>query len=171
MWCELVARLVRERRLLTPLPFALTLQPLASELTASARQSLVERLDNYVENHRPVFDQVMHELNTNMLPRIKRNALAGRVELHSANPGSCPAMCSISSVFPLTPLSPVFNDGLAIEILLDIFNERGYSASAHTLTSIVPVRVDLKTGAIRTAEKKVASFDVRFRGTDLRGSN
>ena len=57
----------------------------------------------------------------------------------------------------------------ALAMLIDVFSERGYHATVDVTRVGVPLRVDLQTGEIRSEEKKVFRFSVRFRKPEIRG--
>ena len=72
-----------------------------------ARQDLVRRLDAYASDHRGLFQQVAYTLEREFWPSIRRHQLAGR--------------CLVRTTQPL------FKDVLAVEMVIDLLSERGYS--------------------------------------------
>ncbi len=62
----------------------------------------------------------------------------------------------------------VYDESLALAMLIDVFSERGYHAAVQVRNEEVPGRVDLKTGVIRTRRKKVFRFSVHFQGSVIR---
>ena len=62
----------------------------------------------------------------------------------------------------------VFDEPLALAILIDVFAERGYRAAANVNRAETPVSVDLKTGQISCLTKKIYRFEIRFAGSEIR---
>lgn len=122
--------------------------PLASEIVVHARQELVKRLDSYALEHPERFRQVLALIEQRFLPIIKRHAIPGLAVVNSED--------------------PVFDDPLALAMVIDIFAERGYRAVANINRTQVPERVDLVTGEIRCSTRKVYRFQIRFAGSEIR---
>ena len=122
--------------------------PLASEIVLHARQDLVRRLDVYVVEHRLLLDRVVAFIETNMMPTIVRHAISGFANLNSSD--------------------PLFEEPLAVAILIDIFSERGYHTSVDLHRIEIPERFNLQTGVIECREKKVFRFNIRFKGSLIR---
>src|SRR4051812_48886333 len=80
--------------------------PLASEVILHARHELVRRLDDYRSRHSELFDRVINVLMNEFVHIIKRQALSGKAIIRSNN--------------------PVFSEQRAIDMALDLLNERGY---------------------------------------------
>ena len=53
-------------------------------------------------------------------------------------------------------------------MLIDIFSERGYHATADLHLIEIPDRFDLQTGKIECRKKKVFRFSIRFKGSEIR---
>jgi adenylate kinase len=83
-----------------------------------------------------------------MMPIISRHAISGTANINSE--------------------SVLFNDPKALAILIDIFSERGYHASADIRLVEVPEFIDLQTGKISCFQKKIYRFNVRFKGSEIR---
>jgi len=75
---------------------------------------------------------------------------------------------AISGVASVNSEDPVFDDPLALAMLIDVFSERGYHAVVDLHRIEVPERFDLKTGAITCRIKKVYRVQIRFQGSEIR---
>lgn len=122
--------------------------PLAEEITLHARQELVRRLDSYELEHTELFDRTVEIIRTKFIPIITRHALSGRAHVNSED--------------------PLFEDPLAIAMLIDIFSERGYHAVVDKHIREVPERVDLETGQIHARTKFIYRIQIHFRGSEIR---
>lgn len=122
--------------------------PVASDIVVHARQQLVERLENYTLHHLDLFEQVVDNIEREIMPIVLRHAVSGRAYINSED--------------------KVYDDSLALAMLIDVFSERGYHAAVQVRNEEVPGRVDLKTGVIRTRRKKVFRFSVHFQGSVIR---
>jgi adenylate kinase len=122
--------------------------PLASEIIRHARQDLVRRLDTYEAGNTPLFRQVIDFVENKMMPIVVRHAISGRADINSED--------------------PLFDDPLALAILIDIFSERGFQATADLQRVEIPERFDLQTGEIQCRQKKVFRFSIRFKGSQIR---
>jgi adenylate kinase len=63
---------------------------------------------------------------------------------------------------------PIFNEPLAIPMLIDLFAERGYHAVVDKHIQEVPERVDLETGAITCRSKSVYRIEISFEASKIR---
>jgi len=122
--------------------------PLANDIVINARQNLVRRLDGYQRDHAALFQQVIYVIEHEFMPVITLHAISGRAEIVNEN--------------------PVFAQPMALTMLLDVFNERGYFAVGHTETKDIPARLDLTTGEITCRKKPVYRFSIRFQGSVIR---
>ncbi len=122
--------------------------PLAEEITLHARQQLVKRLDSYELEHTELFQRTVEVIRNKFIPIITRHALSGRAHVNSED--------------------PLFEDPLAIAMLIDIFSERGYHAVVDKHIREVPERVDLKTGQIIARTKFIYRIQISFRGSEIR---
>ncbi|MCB1123997.1 MAG: nucleoside monophosphate kinase [Verrucomicrobiae bacterium] len=122
--------------------------PISEEIIRHARQDLVKRLDDYAENHDTLFIEVCEHINERFMPIIIRHAISGMALINSED--------------------PLFHYPLALQILLDIFSERGYHTSIDIRKKDIPCKVDLNTGEIELNTKRVYSFRVRFAGSEIR---
>ena len=122
--------------------------PLAEEITLHARQQLVKRLDGYELEHTELFQRTVEVIRNKFIPIITRHALSGRAHVNSED--------------------PLFEDPLAIAMLIDIFSERGYHAVVDKHIREVPERVDLQTGQIIARTKFIYRIQISFRGSEIR---
>jgi adenylate kinase len=123
--------------------------PLASEIVRHARQDLVRRLDSYEVERPETFAQVIEFIEAKMMPIVVRHAVSGIANINSEE--------------------MLFQDPLALAMLIDVFSERGFHATVDVTRIRIPVRVDLQNGNICSEEKKVFHFSVRFRNAQVRG--
>jgi len=122
--------------------------PLAEELVLHGRQELVRRLDSYEFEHTQLLSQIVELVSTKFMPIIQRHALSGRAHVNSED--------------------PIFNEPLAIPVLIDVFSERGYHASVDKTMQQIPERVDLKTGEIIFRTKAVYRIQILFEASKIR---
>ncbi len=122
--------------------------PLADELVREARQELVNRLDGYQVEYPQLLKSVVDFIQRKMMPIIKRYAISGRSLINTED--------------------SLFNDPVAIAILIDIFSERGFHMSVDIHLQEVPERFDLATGKIETREKRVYRMIILFEGSKIR---
>ena len=122
--------------------------PLASDIVRHARQELVRRLDSYEVERPETFHQVIEFIEARVMPIVVRHAISG--------------IANISSEEIL------FEDPIALAMLIDIFSERGFHATANVTRVAVPLRFDLQTGEIHSEHKKVFRFNVRFKNAEIR---
>lgn len=121
---------------------------LASEIVVHARQELVKRMDSYALEHGDLFRRVIAVIEERFMPIIKRHAIPGLAVVNSED--------------------EVFEDALALAMVIDIFAERGYRAVANINRTQVPQRIDLQTGEITCSTKKIYRFQIRFSGSEIR---
>ncbi|MDB6113299.1 MAG: adk 2 [Lacunisphaera sp.] len=122
--------------------------PLASEIIVHARQELVKRLDGYELAHPDLFQRVVTIIEKKMMPIITRHALSGHSNINSED--------------------PIFDEPLALAMLIDIFSERGYHAVVDVHRIEIPETFDAKTGKITCRLKKVYRSIIRFKGSEIR---
>jgi len=122
--------------------------PLADEIVHHARQDLVKRLDSYQFEHAALLQAVVDFIQEKMMPIIKRYAVSGRTMINTEN--------------------ALFNDPVAIAILIDIFSERGFRASVDIHQQEIPERFDLTTGMIETRQKRIYRMMILFNGSKIR---
>jgi adenylate kinase len=122
--------------------------PLAEELVVHGRQELVKRLDAYELEHTELLSQIVELVATKFMPIITRHALSGRANVNSED--------------------PIFDEPLAIPMLIDLFSERGYHAVVDKQIQQIPERVDLKTGEISCRARTVYRIQINFAASKIR---
>jgi adenylate kinase len=122
--------------------------PLAEELVVHGRQELVKRLDSYELDHTQLLRQIVELVSGKFMPIVTRHALSGRAIVNSQD--------------------PIFNEPLAIPMLIDIFSERGYHAVVDKTIQQIPERVDLNTGEIKFRTNAVYRIQVTFEASKIR---
>ena len=122
--------------------------PLAEELVVHGRQELVKRLDSYELEHPELLTQIVELVSSKFMPIITRHALSGRAHVNSED--------------------PVFQEPLAIPMLIDLFSERGYHASVDKQMQQIPERVDLTTGEITCRTTVVYRIQIHFEASKIR---
>jgi adenylate kinase len=122
--------------------------PLASEIVHHARQDLVRRLDAYALRQPEMFGSVIRFIEEKIMPIVVRHAIPGQANINAED--------------------PLFDDPEAFAMLIDVFSERGYHATADVHRIEVPDQVDLQTGKVQCRTKKVVRFTIRFKGSQIR---
>lgn len=122
--------------------------PLADEITLHARQEMVKRLDSYELEHPELLTRMVELIRTKFMPIITRHAISGRAHVNSED--------------------SVFDDPLAISMLIDIFSERGFHAVVDKHIHEVPERVDLTTGQIHSRTKFIYRIQIHFKASKIR---
>jgi adenylate kinase len=119
--------------------------PLASDLVKHARQELVRRINSYEKNQSKLFEKVIHAIEHHFIPIVSKHAMTGWAFINSED--------------------TLFNDPVALEMLIDVFSERGYFATVDIRKNELPVRIENNT--IVSERKKVYRFQIRFQGYAL----
>ncbi|KAL4430829.1 hypothetical protein ABPG75_006085 [Micractinium tetrahymenae] len=123
--------------------------PLARDLVRVARQRLVFRLDSYCKRDSKLFSDVIKLIDSEVIPVLKQSSLAGAAEYRTQS--------------PLLEKQPH-----AVDILIDVLSDRGFSV-AHTLEERwVPQRIDLQTGDISCRPDPIHIFRVTFDKENVR---
>ncbi|MEX1119568.1 MAG: nucleoside monophosphate kinase [Terrimicrobiaceae bacterium] len=122
--------------------------PLAVEIVRNARQELVNRLDGYQVQNPELFQTVVHFIQTKMMPIIYRYAVSGRAMINTED--------------------SLFDDPVALTILIDVFSERGFCVSVDIQRQHIPARVNLQTGEIEISIRKVFRVMILFAGSKIR---
>jgi adenylate kinase len=122
--------------------------PLASEIIRAARQELVNRLDNYAADNSATFERVIEFIELKVMPIVIRHAISGRANINSED--------------------PLFDDPIALTMLIDVFSERGFHATVDVQRLEIPYWMDMQTGEIQCRHKKVFRFGIRFKGSQIR---
>jgi len=122
--------------------------PLASEIVVHARQDLVKRLDRYALEYESLFAQVVQIVKERFMPIVVRHAISGRATVNSVD--------------------DVFDNPLAMAMLIDIFSERGYHAVVDKRLEQVPEKFDPESGKICCFSMPVYRIHIRFQGSEIR---
>ena len=122
--------------------------PLAEEISHHARQELVRRLDSYELEHNDLFVRIVDLIRDRFVPIITRHALSGRAHVNTEK--------------------EIFQDPLAISMLIDVFSERGFHAVVDKHIREVPERFDLQTGEIHTRTKYIYRIVIFFKPSEIR---
>jgi adenylate kinase len=122
--------------------------PVAAQLTLHARQELVERLERYQDDHKPLFQRVVKFVEEKMIPIIRTHAISGHTRINTED--------------------DIFDDPLALRIMIDVFSERGYHASVDIHRMDVPERINPETWEIICRTKRVYRIEVRYQPSDIR---
>lgn len=122
--------------------------PLAEEIAHHGRQELVRRLDSYELEHHELFLQIVNLIRDRFMPIIIRHALSGRAHVNTEE--------------------EIFQDPLAISMLIDVFSERGFHAVVDKHIREVPEHIDLETGKIHTRAKIIYRIQIHFKPSDIR---
>jgi len=122
--------------------------PIAGQLTLHARQELVERLERYEEDNRFLFQRVVRIIEEKMIPIIRAHAISGHAQVNSED--------------------EIFDDPLALRIMIDVFSERGFHATVDVHRMDVPERINPETWEIHCRTKRVYRIEVRFPPSEIR---
>jgi adenylate kinase len=122
--------------------------PVASQLTLHARQELVERLELYEEQNRPLFERVVKLVVEKMIPIVRAHAISGHARINRED--------------------ELLDDPLALRIMIDIFSERGFHALVDIHRMDVPERINPDTWEIVCRIKKVYRIEVRYQPSEIR---
>jgi len=122
--------------------------PVARQLAMHARQELVERLELYEEQNKPLLQRVVKLIEEKMIPIVRTHAISGHARINSED--------------------ELLDDPLALRIMIDIFSERGFHASVDIHRMDVPVRINPDTWEITCRSKKVYRIEIRYQPSDIR---
>ena len=122
--------------------------PIAHQLTMHARQELVERLEKYEEENHALFQRVVRIIEDKMIPIIRAHSISGHAQINSED--------------------ELFDDPLALRIMIDVFSERGFHASVDIHRMDVPERVNPETWEIICRTKKVYRIEIRYQPSEIR---
>ena len=111
----------------------------------------MRRLDSYELVHTELFVRVVEIIKSKFMPIITRHALSGRSIVNSED--------------------PIFEDPLALSMLIDVFSERGFHAVVDKHIQEIPERVDLKTGQIQGAKRPSTAFRLASRDRKSAGGS
>lgn len=122
--------------------------PVAHDIIQHARRDLVQRLDQYEHEHGPLFHKVIELIESKLVPIVVRHAISGRATISTED--------------------ELLRDPLALQMLIDVFSERGYHAVIDIRRRAIPESIDLETGKIRCRKQKVYRISIRFKGSEIR---
>ena len=122
--------------------------PVASQLILHARQELIERLELYEEQNRPLFERVVKLVVEKMIPIVRAHAISGHARINRED--------------------DLLDDPLALRIMIDIFSERGFHASVDIHRMDVPERINPDSWEIICRTKKVYRIEVRYQPSEIR---
>ena len=122
--------------------------PVASQLALHARQELIERLERYEEESKPLFEKVVKLIEGKMIPIVRTHAISGHARINSED--------------------ELLDDPTALKIMVDVFSERGFHATVDIQRMDVPIRVNPETWEIVCKTKKVYRIEVRFTPSEIR---
>ena len=121
--------------------------PIASQLALHARQELVERLETYEEENKPLFQRVVKLIEGKLIPIVRTHAISGHARINSED--------------------DLLDDPLALRIMIDVLSERGFHASVDIHRMDVPERIDPETWEIICRTKKVYRIEIRYHPSDI----
>jgi adenylate kinase len=122
--------------------------PSASQLTRYARQELIERIETYSEEQKPLFEKVVRLIETKMIPVLKAHAITGHARINTED--------------------PLLDDPQALRMMIDVFSERGFHATVDVHKMDVPERVNRETFEIVCRTKKVFRIEIRYQPSEIR---
>ncbi|KAM9969482.1 hypothetical protein ACTFIR_001317 [Dictyostelium discoideum] len=122
--------------------------PLVTDIIQHARVDLITRLDEYQNRHNILFTSVVHVIEKEFLPTIRRQAIAGSAMLRITN--------------------SIFSSSLAIDMALDLLSERGFRVTFDIKTTYIPRRIDPITHEITNLTKQEYQFKLDFEKPAIR---
>jgi adenylate kinase len=122
--------------------------PIASQLVQHARQELIERLERYEEENKPLFEKVVALIQEKMIPIVRAHAISGYARINTED--------------------KLLDDPEARPMLIDIFTERGFHASLDIHRMDVPERINPETWEITCRTKKVYRIEIRYQPSEIR---
>lgn len=108
----------------------------------------MRRLDSYQQQESDLFQRVVRMVAEKFMPVIERHSVSGYAIINTED--------------------EVFHHPLASAMLLDIFSERGYQATADVQFENVPDKIDPQTFKIICRKQRVVRVHVRFEGSHIR---
>lgn len=122
--------------------------PVASDLAKHARQELVERLEMYEEEHKPLFQRVVKLVLDKMIPIVRAHATSGHTRINIED--------------------ELLHEPLALRIMIDVLSERGFHTTVDIHRMDVPERINPETWEIICRIKKVYRVEIRYQPSDIR---
>jgi adenylate kinase len=121
--------------------------PVATQLAVHARQELIERLELYEAEHKPLFRRVVKLIEDKMMPIVRTHAISGHTKINSED--------------------EMLDDPLALRIMIDVLSERGFHATVDIHRMEVPERINPETWEIICRTKKVYRIEIRYQPSDI----
>jgi adenylate kinase len=100
--------------------------PTAKKVIQNARQELVSRLNDYQHFHKDVFLGVVKAIQEEVIGVIRMHVMAGEAHIVSSN--------------------PVFNEPYALQMLVDVLSDRGFSVVVEKIDLQIPLKIDRQQG-------------------------
>jgi adenylate kinase len=122
--------------------------PEAAQLALHARQELVERLEQYEQSHKPLFQRVLRFIEDKMIPIIRAHAISGHTQINTED--------------------ELFDDPLTLRMMIDVFSERGFHATVDIHRMDIPERINPDTWEIVCRVKRVYRFEIRYQASEIR---
>ncbi|HIG27671.1 MAG TPA: nucleoside monophosphate kinase [Verrucomicrobiales bacterium] len=122
--------------------------PIASHLLVHSRQRLVKRLDDYERFHAELFKLTVDLLKNKFVPIIERHSISGMTYINSED--------------------PIFQDPMALAMVIDVFSERGFHCAVDVRIRVVPDRIDPQNYKILCRKEKSYRFKIKFTGSEIR---
>jgi len=124
--------------------------PTIDDVVKHARQELINRLDHYQTRHNSLFMSVVDLIQKEFVPQIRRHAITGMAIIRSHN--------------------ALFDDPMAIEMVIDILSERGYHVLSDVKRWDIPNKIS-QEGAIVLKSARLFVFQVKFKRFFIRDSD
>jgi len=121
--------------------------PLASDVILNARHEMVKRLDSYSLKHSVLFDRVIQVIHSEFLEIIRRQATSGKAIIRSDN--------------------SILQEPLALDMMLDVLAERGYSVVLDYEKPQFAQSVD-SAGNFKMKEGRLYEFHISFPRPSIR---
>ncbi|MBA3708620.1 MAG: nucleoside monophosphate kinase, partial [Planctomycetes bacterium] len=99
--------------------------PIAGEIVLNARQHLVRRLDSYQRDQEALFKRVIAVIDQEIMPVVLIHGITGLAKITTEN--------------------EIFANQLAMNMLIDVMNERGYRVTGTVEARDIPARIDPAT--------------------------
>jgi adenylate kinase len=122
--------------------------PIAQDIVLNARQHLVRRLDSYQREHANLFKRVIGVIDQEIMPVVLIHGISGLAKITTEN--------------------EIFADMLAMNMLIDVLNERGYRVTGTVEARDIPTRLDPATNYIICVKRPRYRFEIRFQGSVIR---
>jgi len=122
--------------------------PIASQLARHARQELVERLETYEEENKLLFKKVVKFIEDKLIPIVRTHAISGHARINSED--------------------ELFDDPLALRLMIDVLSERGFHVLVDIHRMDVPERINPETWEITCRTKKVYRIEIHYQPSDIR---